>query len=399
MLGAALAVGPGAAVAADFQLNPRVDVGGIYNDNIRLDETRSRYVRVSGGFVDAVAEFRSLDALTEISVVPRVRATYFPGDSQENSTDLFFVASASRKFQKGRVGFRAEASQQDTINSEVPLADFNPDASLGEGQGADAGFLDVPNERRLLVARPDFDYRLTPRSSIGAEANLTDVSYDRFIPTRQIGYRDYTLNARYSFSPSARTTWRAVWGFSQFEPDTQFSESQTLRAGIEIAQRVSETQEYYARGGIARTELETRTGSSSSEVTRDNSASAAAGVRWSWVRSRLFIDATYDVAPTSTGLTAQRTEGRLWYAYDLSPTLRVFAAARGVKEEDQGNSPLARERDYITFGGGAEWRFRRDFTLTGRFDAVSSTDRGDAEAAEANSVSVWLRWQPPRRDK
>ena len=209
LLVAALASGPGAALAADFQLNPRVDVGGLYNDNIRLDETRSRYVRVSGGFIDAVAEFRSLDALTEISVVPRVRATYFPGDSQENSTDLFFSASAARKFQKGRVGFRAEASQQDTINSEVPLADYNPDASLGQGQGADAGFLDVPNERRLLVARPDFDYRLTPRSSIGAEANLTDLSYDKVIPGRQDGYRDYTLNARYSFAPSARTTWRA----------------------------------------------------------------------------------------------------------------------------------------------------------------------------------------------
>ena len=117
------------------------------------------------------------------------------------------------------------------------------------------------------------------------------------------------------------------------------------------------------------------------------------------MRSRLFVDLTHDVAPTSVGLTAERTEGRFWYSYDLSPTLTAYAVARGVKEEDQGTSLLARERDYFTLGGRLEWRFRRDLTLGGRVDFVSSTDRGDADSAEANSVSIWLRWQPPRRDK
>lgn len=385
--------------AADFQVNPRVEVGGLYNDNIRLDEVKSRYVEVAGGFVDAAVEFRNLSPLTDIRLTPRVRSSYYPGDDDENSNDLFLNFGLDHRFEKAKFSVRAEASQQDTVNSEVPLADIDPDASLGGNQGVDAGYLDVQNERTLVRINPELELNVTERSRLAFLADLTDVGYDKAVPGRQIGYSDYGLTARYRYSTSSRSTWSVLFGASRYEPDGDLPQSDALRAAVEWTQRASENQEFYLRAGATETEVTTRNSPALATTTQDTGVAAAAGVRWYWVRSRLFVDLTHDVAPTSVGLTAERTEGRFWYSYDLSPTLTAYAVARGVKEEDQGTSLLAREREYFTLGGRVEWRFRRDLTLGGRVDFVSSTDRGDADSAEANSVSIWLRWQPPRRDK
>src|SRR5277367_4620139 len=67
----------GAAVAADWQFNPQVELGALTNDNYRMNlppDTQS----VAGGETDVQAQFRALTDTSDLRITPEVRATYFP---------------------------------------------------------------------------------------------------------------------------------------------------------------------------------------------------------------------------------------------------------------------------------------------------------------------------------
>src|SRR3954463_7025769 len=78
----------GAANAANWEILPSVQGGYRYDDNYRLSQPGDE-VEVSGAELDGTLLFRNLDPKTKIEIAPRVRATYFPDEQDEDSTDYF----------------------------------------------------------------------------------------------------------------------------------------------------------------------------------------------------------------------------------------------------------------------------------------------------------------------
>src|SRR6187549_1091568 len=76
------------AVAADWEFNPTLEAGYLYDDNYRL-ATEGNEIKVSGPLADAQIEFRALTQTGEFSFTPRIRATYFPDETQLDATDYF----------------------------------------------------------------------------------------------------------------------------------------------------------------------------------------------------------------------------------------------------------------------------------------------------------------------
>src|SRR5882724_466469 len=74
---AALCLAAVRAGAASWDLNPRLEVGGTVNDNLRLAETAADRVRVAGAAVDAQLAMRSLTPRSALTILPRVHSTYF----------------------------------------------------------------------------------------------------------------------------------------------------------------------------------------------------------------------------------------------------------------------------------------------------------------------------------
>src|SRR5690348_6482927 len=73
---------------ADWELNPRLEAGYLYDDNYRLG-TSGNEVNVSGPLLDAEMEWRALTQTSEFTFAPRVRATYFPNAQDLDSVDYF----------------------------------------------------------------------------------------------------------------------------------------------------------------------------------------------------------------------------------------------------------------------------------------------------------------------
>jgi hypothetical protein len=76
------------AMAADWEMNPRIEAGYLIDDNYRLALEGSE-VDVSGGLLDAQLEWRALTQTSEFTLTPRIRATYFPDESDLDAVDYF----------------------------------------------------------------------------------------------------------------------------------------------------------------------------------------------------------------------------------------------------------------------------------------------------------------------
>src|SRR5262245_60028547 len=77
-----------AARAADWELNPRVEAGSLYDDNYRLTPPGTE-VGVQGPLADAQLEMRARTQQGEFSFTPRVSATYFPDHQDLDTVDYF----------------------------------------------------------------------------------------------------------------------------------------------------------------------------------------------------------------------------------------------------------------------------------------------------------------------
>ena len=76
------------AGAADWEMNPTLEAGYLYDDNYRLASPGNE-IKVSGPLADAQLEMRALTQTGEFSFTPRVRATYFPSETSLDAVDYF----------------------------------------------------------------------------------------------------------------------------------------------------------------------------------------------------------------------------------------------------------------------------------------------------------------------
>ena len=118
-----------AAAGADWQFNPSVEAGYLFDDNYRLAPKGSE-IDVQGALLDAQLEMVNVMPAGEFSFTPRVRATYFPNQQDLDSTDYFGTLAWQHRGQRVTSDVRADFQQQDVLNSELP--DTQIDSGLGD---------------------------------------------------------------------------------------------------------------------------------------------------------------------------------------------------------------------------------------------------------------------------
>jgi hypothetical protein len=173
------------ADAADWELNPRIEAGYLYDDNYRLT-TPGTEIDVSGPLLDAEMEWRALTQTSEFSFTPRVRATYFPGASELDAVDYFADLDWQRRGQRVNTRLRGEFSHQDIVSSEQPDVDGGGD--LGEPDIGDSGRAFTDNRRTRYSLRPSMSFDVSERRELQFEAGYNDVSFDREISNAQVDY-------------------------------------------------------------------------------------------------------------------------------------------------------------------------------------------------------------------
>ncbi|HET9445964.1 MAG TPA: hypothetical protein VFO35_06880, partial [Steroidobacteraceae bacterium] len=151
----------GSASAANWEVAPRVEAGYRYSDNYHLGQPGTE-VEVSGGEADAQVSLRTLDPRTQVEITPRVRATYFPGEPDEDSVDGFLDASFVDATPRRRIGVLGAFSHQDVVRSELPSGE-DTGGDLGEPVEGDSGRFVERNTRTYARIAPFVSYDVTQR--------------------------------------------------------------------------------------------------------------------------------------------------------------------------------------------------------------------------------------------
>ncbi|MBC8026523.1 MAG: hypothetical protein H7Y89_11050 [Steroidobacteraceae bacterium] len=384
---AALALGLPCGAWADvaWEFTPTVEAGYLIDDNYRLAQAGSE-IEVSGPLVDAELAMRTLTQRGEFSFTPRVRSTYFPDETDLDSTDYFGALEWLHNGQRVTSRVRGDFALQDVVNSEQP--DAGVDTDLGEVDIGDGGRVLTRNERMRFAVRPDFRFDLSPRKEIQIGAIYTDVSYDDQIEGAQVDFNLKELTAGLVSRINERSTLTTRVRGAQFDIET-LGTTDSYGAELEWSTRsVSETRTFL-RAGAQNVSLPSGA---------DETAwIAGGGINWIAGRNELLADIVRSVAPSSAGVVITRDQLRMRLTRAMTPRLELLAGLRGIHDDEVDDASAFTARSYATADLGLQWRWQEEFAF--RIAADYTWQEFDGGEDDANSTGAMLSviYQPQQR--
>lgn len=382
----ALTAAAPATHAANWEFAPRLELGYLFNDNYRLDFPGDE-IEVSGGLLDVTLPIRLVDPVKKAEIAPRARATLFPDERDEDSTDYFLTGMYEQRTQRQLFGIEGLISREDVVRSELPtLSDDSPD--LGNPDDGDSGRIIERNRRDLVRVEPYWQYDVSERHRAELGAHYIDAEFEKFFPNAQQDYSDYGVHAGWGYKFSQRSTVIGRIRASRYE--TVF-ESDAYGAEVEWRADYSQTSQVYFRLGGQQTDLG-RGDSSETNVI------AGAGGRWTWPTTTAFVDLTRAVGPTSAGAVVERTQLRLKLERAVKPRLSFFGGARGIRDEGVSEGSTYPTREYITGEVGFDWRVSRGWSVVGAYNYIWQEYSDEPSDSSSNAVRLGIVYEPGRRE-
>lgn len=375
------------AMAADWEMNPRIEAGYLIDDNYRLALEGSE-VEVSGPLLDAQMEWRALTQTSEFTLTPRVRATYFPDESELDAVDYFAELDWVHRGQRVTSRFTGLYSKLDIVNSEQPDSDAGGD--LGEPDIGDSGIAFVDNSRTTVGVRPSFDFDVSERRNLQLSAGYTDVSFEEQVDGAQVDYNTTDVAAGLVTRVNERSNLTVRLRGAQYDIETR--EDATNGYGAELQwdrTTAADTRSYFRLGGQS---VELLNGD------RETAWLAGAGVNMIKGRNEIFLDLARNVGPSATGTLVTRDQLRLRWTRAFTPRVNLVAGLRATHDADvEDELSTFTERKYATGDLGFEWRWQEEFTLSAAYDYTWQEFEGFDRDAKSSGAMVSVTYEPLQR--
>jgi hypothetical protein len=368
------------ANAANWEFAPRVEGGYRYDDNYRLNQPGNE-IEVSGAEVDATMRFRTVDPRTKVELAPRIRATYFPDEGDEDSTDYFFRGTFADQTPRHRLGVEAGFSREDVVRTEFST---NPDGALGSPDTVETNLLQR-NRRDLYNLVPSFDYQISQRQRLEIKGRYVNAKFDNNFAGLQEDYNQADLSVGIGFLTSQRSSLTAsVFGSRYNTSDT----ANAYGAGAEWSTQLSPTSRTYVRVGGQRT----------NGFNDDTQTSWVGGVGGEWMseRNHLFLDVTRTVDAVSAGAVVERMQLRFRLNHDISERISMLLGLRAIRDEGMGDSSTYPQRDYATGEAGLEWRVQRSLAFSATYTYRWQDDDRLPTDVSANGFLIGVTYEPRR---
>jgi hypothetical protein len=381
----ALALTSATASAAEWEFNPTVEAGYLYDNNYRLATSGSE-TTVEGPLLDAQLELRSLSQKSEFTLTPRVRATYFPSESDLDAVDYFANLSWLHHGQRVETQLHGEFSDQDVVTSEQPSVDAG--GGLGQPDIGDSGIVLVENRRTRASLRPSMSFDVSQKRELQFEAGYTDVSFDEQVSAAQVDYNVTDVVAglvsRLTEQSSLITRLRGA----RYDIDT-LEVTDGYGADVEWNTHDAAETQKYLRLGAEHVELQNG----------DSKVAWVAGVGMSMLlgRNELFTDLSRNVGPSSVGAVVTRDQLRVRFTRAMTPRLSFLAGVRGTHDDTVDSSLGLGARTYATGDLGLQWRWQEEYSLRVAYDYTWQKFRTAGAHAASSGALVSILYQPLQR--
>jgi hypothetical protein len=385
---AAALAAAGTASAADWEFNPTVEAGYLYDDNYRLTPPGTE-ISVQGPVADVSLEMRMLNPASEFSLTPRIRTTYFPNEQALDTTDYFADLNWVKHGQKVETEVQGEFADQDVINSEQPAAEIPGNPDLGQTQFGDAGRVLVKNRRTREALYPTMTYDLSQLRSLEFGVSLADVNFDHEIPGAQVDFRNADLTAGLKTRFSSTSSFTARVRGARFDINND-GDSKSFGAELQWdTQSVGGTRAFL-RGGAQQVEF--TAGRTESVWVGGGGVNSALG------RNQFFFDLSRGVGPSSAGAVITRDQLRARWTRDMTPRLQLLAGLRGTRDEAVDPSASFTERSYATGDIGVQWHWQEEFSLRVAYNYTWQEYKNSlTDAATSTGATATVLYQPSHR--
>jgi hypothetical protein len=416
LVGAALAgvlVAPGKVRASNWDFEPRVEVGGLYNDNYRLIEHNQPKVQAYGLLADVAMGFSLIDQRSELDIVPRVHSSFFPDDHEDQSTDGYLNIAGNMKTQKASYGGTFLYANETVLSSELLPADF-PGVTLGQVQGEANGRVTIHNRRQLEQVAPKMTYDFTPRWHLNLNGMFENAAFSNNLSAQQqqpqyvqVGFKDVYASAGMQYDITQRQDVIFSLRGARFMPDkatvagtgatVNNSTTDTDRYAFEGQwdAKPSTTMQTYVRLGLDQVHANT----AAHGVINKTLLVGGAGAVWTYQLSQYVVDAIRDLSPSSAGAVVEHDELRFRFLRALRPRLYGVLAARGVRVRGASQTILGIQgSDYAAASASLQYQVTQSYRVAGEYAYTWQHFQGEPYAA-SNGITVSVIWEPRSRYK
>lgn len=414
--GALLGFGHGAARAdGNWELVPRIEAGGAYNDNYRLADTSADKVQAYGPYVDAQLAMDLISPTSKLDIVPRVHSTFYPTDHADQSTDGYLTLDGEKKTLRSDFSGIAEYADETVIYSELPSAIF-PGEALGQPTTGVSGRVAVRNRRRFARALPKFVYDLTQRTHLDLNADVEHASFQQSL-SQQTGYTSSSAGAGIGFDVSPRSVLTVMGVGSHFVPQTGGGNTNTYGANLEWDLRQSQIAQFYARLGVNRSRADVTTTMVNTTETQvgpriitstttttttgpvdSTGVTGGVGVDLRYQVTEVTIDALRALTPSAEGAVVVDDEVRFRVLHAFEPRFSGFLGARGMRLRgmSQQQGLTVQGEDYASAEAGCDFQITQNYRVEGAYDFTWQRFPGEPTAS-SNGVRLAIIYQPLSR--
>jgi hypothetical protein len=381
------------ASGADWQFNPKIEVGAEANDNYRLFPSGFED-RVYGVFTNAAFQIRYLGPTDDFSITPAVYGLYLPDSTDNDTANPSVNLNWKHTGQTYTAGVFGQYLDQSIVQGNLTTA-----ASIGNQLGnpvpGDSGYITFHDREKLGEVTPTLTADLTQRWHLNVTADYSKVTYDPVIPGFNVGYSSEVATVGLVRDMTQRTTLTLRGIVGQNDPEGDFPLTRNYGVEGEWGYHVSQVSQAYVRIGALRSAFEQVAGAAPNPDT--TGIVAGAGMNWVFQVTQVFLDLTRTVEPNATGYTVDRDQLRLSLARDYSPTTTAELGARVARDTPTEATVLFAARSYAVGYLGFKWRFRRAWTLSGEYDYTYQHYADTPPVTESsNAVLLSVIYEPNR---
>jgi len=392
-LGAGALIGLAPGVRADnWELLPRLEVGGLWNDNYRLGDVPAQELEVYGPYIDAQLAMDYVSPTSKLDIVPRVHWTNFPTDHADQSTDGFLdIDGETRGLRSDLLGV-LQFSDQEVFYSDYLPATF-PGLALGQATTGTSGRITVTTRQKLVRAAPQYKYDITQRTHLDLNADVENATYQQS-QVQQIGYTSYTGQAGVGFDVSQRSVLTVSGLGTHFAPQTGGENTNDYGAQAEWDLQQSQIAKFYARLGVQHSEAQTAVG-----TVGNDGVTGGVGVDMRYQVTEVTIDLVRSLIPTSQGIMMTDQELRFRVLHAFYPKLSGYFGARGLRLSGTANQTAAlnvSNETYVTAEVGCDYQITENYRIEAAYD-YSWQQFAGTPTATSNAGRLAIIYQPLSR--
>jgi len=406
------------ATASNWEFEPRIEVGGLYNDNYRLIESGRSKVPAYGLLADVATGFSLIDQRSELDIIPRVHSSFFPDDHEDQSTDGYLNILGNYKFQKATFGGTFNYANESVLASELLPADF-PGVNPGQVQGEATGRVTIHNRRQLEQVAPKMTYDFTQRWHLNLNGQFENASFTNNLTGGltaqqqaqyvQVGFKDAYLNAGVQYDITQRQDLVFSLIGARFMPDRATvlgtgstaqqvkSTTDTNRYGVQAQwdAKPTNTIQTYLRVGVDEVHANTAVDG----VINKTLVVGGAGVVWTYQISQYVVDVIRDLSPSAAGAVVEHDELRFRFLRALQPRLYGVLAARATRVRGASSTIIGVQgSDYAAASASLMYQLTRSFRLATEYNLTWQHFEGEPHAV-SNGIALSVIWEPQSRYK